>query len=260
MLRFYGKVLQRTPTLLWESAKAWDTVAGVATLCLLGLGVSVEWIPWWAVFAPIALLFFYGALRANYEAFQTIARERDSLSKNYRRLIEDLRETRQREEEQRRRANNADRMEKLIDSIDTERKEIEAQCKQTAEYITNSHISREALRKRYLVKEYVYIADLALKEAIVRGWTFEECEIYGPAIIATLGNTIIDNPTWIANSMDDVIWEVSENRVDHIGVIGLDGCRFLDCTFVRVGYLTTPVAASRMKRELESGQDAEAED
>jgi hypothetical protein len=79
MLRFYWKLLRRTPLLLWESARKWDTVAGIATLCLLGLGVKVDWMPWWLVFVPILLLFLYGLLNANYEAFRDIEQSRDAL-------------------------------------------------------------------------------------------------------------------------------------------------------------------------------------
>src|SRR5215210_2097708 len=67
MPRFYWKLLRRTPFLLWESAKKWDTVAGIATLCLLEFGVRVAWMPWWLVFLQIVLLFLYGLMKANQE-------------------------------------------------------------------------------------------------------------------------------------------------------------------------------------------------
>lgn len=82
MLRFYWKLLRRTPILLWKSAKQWDAIAGIVSLCLLGLRVSVEWLPWWVIVAPIGILFLYGLIKANYETFQEIEADKAAMKKN----------------------------------------------------------------------------------------------------------------------------------------------------------------------------------
>lgn len=95
MLRYYWSLLRRMPILLWGSAKRWEAVVGVITLCLTALGVSVGWRPWWVVFAPILLLFLYGLLRTNYETFLEVESVKDKLetrlaASKKRRAVKDL--------------------------------------------------------------------------------------------------------------------------------------------------------------------------
>src|SRR5215210_2194937 len=92
MPRFYWKLLRRTPFLLWESAKKWNTVAGIATLCLLGFGVRVAWMPWWLVFLPIVLLFLYGLMKANHEEFRKIEQGRNESRTTLKTLEQGLQE------------------------------------------------------------------------------------------------------------------------------------------------------------------------
>ena len=46
--------------------------------------------PWWLVFVPILLLFLYGLLKANFEAFREIEQERDEFKAELKELEEGL--------------------------------------------------------------------------------------------------------------------------------------------------------------------------
>lgn len=91
----------------------------------------------------------------------------------------------------------------------------------------------------YFKDEAIHIFDLARRRTIAKGKTFEDCDIYGPAVVAVMEGTDFDDCHFAeAGDMSSLVWEPSVNRSDHIGVVGLAGCIFRRCNFVRVGLLT----------------------
>ena len=90
----------------------------------------------------------------------------------------------------------------------------------------------------------LYIFDLARKNVALKGKTFEDCQIYGPAVIAPYyGDWPFDDAcTWEEASDPLSLNWASTPELDrrYIGVIGLDGCSFRNCSFVRVGLLLNP--------------------
>jgi hypothetical protein len=83
VLRFYWRLVKRTPVLLWRSLTGLDTVTGVLALVFGAVGVSAwqQLLPWWSPFVAFGVILFYGFLRENYEEFQVVERERDDLRK-----------------------------------------------------------------------------------------------------------------------------------------------------------------------------------
>ncbi|PLS84678.1 MAG: hypothetical protein CYG60_16645, partial [Actinobacteria bacterium] len=115
----------------------------------------------------------------------------------------------------------------------------------------------EALMSRYLKGASFHIADLVRNETRIRGWTFEDCTIYGPAVIATLAGTLIHEPTWTAENVDYVLWDAhgGEDRRWE-GLIGLQDCAFRRCTFVRIGILVKPEEAERIRAQVEDQDES----
>lgn len=71
------------------------------------------------------------------------------------------------------------------------------------------------------------------QDAIIRGRSFEDCTIYGPAVLAPIGErSEFRDSTW-ESSLDATLWEIPEGK--RVGAIGIDGCAFRRCRFINVG-------------------------
>ncbi len=81
MLRFYWRLVRRTPPLLWRALRGLDTATGVLTLVFgaVGFGAWQQLLPWWTPFAAFGLILFYGFLRTNHDEYLTVEGERDRL-------------------------------------------------------------------------------------------------------------------------------------------------------------------------------------
>ena len=81
MLRFYWRLVKRTPVLLWRSLTGLDKVTGVLALVFGAVGLSAwqQLLPWWSPFVAFGVILLYGFLRENYEEYLTVERERDRL-------------------------------------------------------------------------------------------------------------------------------------------------------------------------------------
>lgn len=100
------------------------------------------------------------------------------------------------------------------------------------------------LRAPYIHNRSLYIFDLAHKNTTIRGRTFEDCQVYGPAIVAPYyGEWPFDEACTWEEAVDPInlLWASIPNLDrQYIGVIGLDNCTFRNCSFVRVGMLVNP--------------------
>ncbi|HSH58871.1 MAG TPA: hypothetical protein VK988_04355 [Acidimicrobiales bacterium] len=97
MPAFYWRLLRYTPVLLWKAGERVVTAISLGVAALTAL--NREWLTWtqasaagispaWG-FLPVGLLFLYGLLRANYEAYQRIDRERGALAEKLGEVTED---------------------------------------------------------------------------------------------------------------------------------------------------------------------------
>jgi hypothetical protein len=80
MLRFYWSTVRRLHVILWTATDRYVTGLGIGSAVLTFFSpelAQVSWISvpalsrWWALL-PLGVLFLYGMLRANYEAFKKI--------------------------------------------------------------------------------------------------------------------------------------------------------------------------------------------
>ena len=66
---------------------------------------------------------------------------------------------------------------------------------------------------------------------------FENCTIFGPALVAVLPGTDFVNCKFMDDDHDSLIWVASRGRARHVGAVHLRRCTFRNCTFLSIGIL-----------------------
>jgi hypothetical protein len=81
VLRFYWRLVKRTPVLLWRAVTGLDKIIGALVLVFGAVGLSAwqQLLPWWSPFVAFGTILFYGFLRENYEEYAAVESERDGL-------------------------------------------------------------------------------------------------------------------------------------------------------------------------------------
>jgi hypothetical protein len=91
----------------------------------------------------------------------------------------------------------------------------------------------------YIKDQALYIFDLTRRRAIIKGKTFEDCDIHGPAVAAVLNGTdFIDCTFAEGGDHSSLVWLPDPSRGSYVGAIGLEECIFRRCNFRDVGLLT----------------------
>jgi hypothetical protein len=101
------------------------------------------------------------------------------------------------------------------------------------------------------------LTDLVGDSDILDGRTFEECIIYGPAVVVPLDDVEISGSSFEgdANSM---FWEIPESRQQVVGAIGLRECAFRRCSFRKIGLAGSAAAIAHFRAGI-SGPDIQSE-
>lgn len=84
----------------------------------------------------------------------------------------------------------------------------------------------------YLRGLSIRIIDIVPKDNVIRNRTFEDCHIYGPAILTFFGNTSVLFNKFDA-PLDNIFITVSIRKL--VGVIVLENCTLLRCQFHNIG-------------------------
>lgn len=126
MLRFYWRLIKRTPVLLWRALTGLDKVAGVLTLLfgVIGIGAWRELFPLWTPFAAFGVILLYGFLRANYEDHLVVEAARDKATSEKYRLRDRLSTVAKRKAVKDLLAEAADEGKELRGYVDRTRREI----------------------------------------------------------------------------------------------------------------------------------------
>lgn len=85
----------------------------------------------------------------------------------------------------------------------------------------------------------VRLSELAVVSDMLRGLTFENCTIHGPAVMLPLEGTSIQNCTFDGTA-EGLIWVLEEGRQMIIGAIGVQECSFFGCRFQGIGLAVRP--------------------
>lgn len=98
----------------------------------------------------------------------------------------------------------------------------------------------------YINGHHFRITDLVKDHHIIQDRTFENCTIWGPAIIVleksvVLGATI-GNP-------DEVLYEIGERYC--VGVIGVVNCTFKKCKFFKIGFMGSKANMDGIRKAIQ---------
>jgi ABC-type glycerol-3-phosphate transport system permease component len=122
--------------------------------------------------------------------------------------------------------------------------------KDDQEIITKQSIDltslRTALKQEYATPDMliplnlkdlqINVADLVRSDIVVRNKTFENCYLYGPAIITPTGDYTTFSKNYFDAPADSIFITISEDRFVS-GAIGFENCQFIGCHFVKIGII-----------------------
>jgi hypothetical protein len=110
--------------------------------------------------------------------------------------------------------------------------------------VMSEAFGRELNARTTFEKEAVWLPLMAVHSlnggsGVVRGKTFTECVIEGPALIAPMGTTTFDSCN-LGSATDPKSLLFAPQGPVLVGAIGMDDCKFIRCTFVQVGFTGRP--------------------
>lgn len=74
------------------------------------------------------------------------------------------------------------------------------------------------------------------KQIRLTGYTFENCRILGPAVLLAMGTVHLLGKCLIDGGKD-AFWTVYKSQKIALGVIEIEDCTFVNCEFVKVGFV-----------------------
>lgn len=113
---------------------------------------------------------------------------------------------------------------------------------------------RNMIARTTFEKEAVWLPLLAVHQMnspdpIIRGKTFTDCVIEGPALVALVQGVTFDSCNMgLATDPSSLFYKSQGSRL--IGAIGMADCRFVRCRFVQVGFTGHHDAVDQMANEL----------
>jgi hypothetical protein len=94
--------------------------------------------------------------------------------------------------------------------------------------------------------ERLRITDYVDKDGVVRGMTFEDKEIVGPAVLAPIGEGTRVSGCMFPHPPSAFVWEIPAGTTKY-GLVGLVDCTFHRCTFsATIGFAVDPEQAKAM--------------
>ncbi len=100
------------------------------------------------------------------------------------------------------------------------------------------HLNKDELSSRYIEDRIFEFSNLVRSPGYyVEDKVFENCTIFGPALVAVLPGTDFVNCKFMDDDHDSLIWVASRGRARHVGAVHLRRCTFRNCTFLSIGIL-----------------------
>jgi hypothetical protein len=101
----------------------------------------------------------------------------------------------------------------------------------------------------YLQGKRLYLADLVGPDNMIEGRTFEDCWIYGPAVIVAATGTDLSENHFDADADTTYITVAKATAGGNSGLILIRDCKFRHCTFFRVSIAGTAEMNAQWKAE-----------
>ena len=95
----------------------------------------------------------------------------------------------------------------------------------TAMHPSDRHYRNQTLR----------LADFTVVADVIEDVTFENCILEGPAVVALIGTTALQNSS-IDGDMESILWVVPNQRERVLGAVALVDCQIIACTLRRIGF------------------------
>lgn len=130
-----------------------------------------------------------------------------------------------------------------------------------ATFTADEAFGRELVARTAFEKEAVWLPLLAVHhwnagEMAVRGKTFTDCLIEGPAVMAVMGGTTFESCAMGTTSdTDNLLYKPQGTKL--AGVVGMADCTFVRCRFVQVGFTGSDALLEDLRRGIRSGGAAE---
>lgn len=93
--------------------------------------------------------------------------------------------------------------------------------------------------------DIIRIAALTVNTLEIRGQTFSNCKIIGPAVLVPQGRTSFVHCNFEASGLEELFWDIPEGRTTVVGAVALIDCTFSGCSFTLIG-----IAGGRELREM----------
>jgi len=106
----------------------------------------------------------------------------------------------------------------------------------------------DALTPSILQNMNIRISDLTREEQIIRNRTFDNCHIYGPAIIITDNCIITPKADFTEIDPNGIFIETTNKIVS--GAIKLDTCVIKNCTFHKISFIGSSEGIRRLKERV----------
>lgn len=98
--------------------------------------------------------------------------------------------------------------------------------------------------------EVIRIAELTVREPHIDGYTFVNCRILGPAVLAVVADVALVHCTFEAD-LNSIFWEIDpEARPTIFGAVGVTRTTFSACTFEAIGIAGTRELRDRLDTAL----------
>ncbi len=214
-------LIRRARHILWGPVEVIAAVVGLLVILsrpvmdyLLKLW---EGLPWWVGVLLLGALVSYAVLRAGYELWKEEQQTRQAAEQGNSRLQGELGKTRRERDELR------SENEELITETQVLQKKLTDQPDYSGSYFKD---------------ETIFLPDMARRRVVVKDRTFDDCDIYGPAVAAVMiGTDFIDCTFAEAGDRETLVWPPDMQRRGYLGVVGLENCIFRRCSFITVGLL-----------------------
>lgn len=129
-----------------------------------------------------------------------------------------------------------------------------------ATFASNEAFGRALVARQTFEKEAVWLPLLTVHhwnagQMSIKGKTFTDCLIEGPAVMAVMGDTQFqDCAMGITSDMKTLLYRPLGDKL--AGVVGFEDCSFVRCKFLQVGFTGSEALLEELQTKIGKAPDA----